>query len=65
MHKPESVVENLKHKIVWEFEIQTSHIISARRSDLVLINKKEITSQMDFVVPADHCCIPWWDQSQP
>ena len=38
MHNPESVVE--KHKILWDFEIQTVHLISARRPDLVIVNKK-------------------------
>ena len=38
MHKPESVLENETHKILWDFEIQTDHLIPARRPDLVLIN---------------------------
>ena len=40
MHKPESVIENETHKILWDFEIKTDHLIPARRPDLVLINKK-------------------------
>ena len=35
MHKPESVLENETHKILWDFEFQTSHLISARKPDLV------------------------------
>ena len=27
MHKPESVLENKVHKILWDFEIQTNHLI--------------------------------------
>ena len=55
MHKPESVLENETHKILWDFEIQTDHLITARRPDLVLINKKErICHLVDFSVPADH-----------
>ena len=54
-HKPESVLENETHKILWDFEIQTDHLITARRPDLVLINKKERTCHsVDFAVPADH-----------
>ena len=54
-HKPESVLENETHKILWDFEIQTDHLITARRPDLVLINKKKRTCQIvDFAVPADH-----------
>ena len=41
MNNPESVLENEMHKILWKFEIQTDHIISARRSDLVLVYKKK------------------------
>ena len=55
MHKPESVLENETHKILWDFEIQTDHLITARRPDLVLINKKKRTCHIvDFAVPADH-----------
>ena len=56
MHKPESVQENIKkYKIVWDFEI---HLISTRRPDLAIVNKKkkkERTSRkVNFAVPADH-----------
>ena len=40
MHKPESVLENETHTIVWDFEIQTDRLISARRSDIVIVIKK-------------------------
>ena len=30
MHKPESVLENKTHKILWDFEVQTDHLIPAR-----------------------------------
>ena len=52
MRKPDSVVENKTHKLLWEFEIQTDHLISARRPDLVVIKKR--TCQIaDFSIPAD------------
>ena len=38
MHNPESVLENETHKLVWDFDIQTDHLISARRPDLIIIN---------------------------
>ena len=45
----------MRHKILWEFEIQTDHLIPARRRDLMLINKKKKTChQVDFAVPSDH-----------
>ena len=55
MHKPESILENETHKILWDFDVQTDHQIPARRPDLVLIDKKRNTCHlMDFAVPADH-----------
>ena len=39
-HSPARLFENETHKILWDFDIQTDHLISARRSDLILINKK-------------------------
>ena len=35
MHNPASVLENETHKLCWDFEIQTDHLISARRPDLI------------------------------
>ena len=39
---------------MWDFSIQTDHVIEARRPDLVLIDKKErICKVIDFAVPGD------------
>ena len=38
MHNPAFVLENDRHKLLWDFEIQTDHVISARRPDLVIIH---------------------------
>ena len=56
MYKPVSVSEKEMHKILWGFEIQTDHLISTRRPDLVIINKKKERTYrlIDFAVPADH-----------
>ena len=55
MHNPESVLENDTHKLLWDFEIQTDHLISARWPDLIIINKKERTCRIvDFTFSADH-----------
>ena len=40
MHNPASVLENNTHKLLWDFDIQTDHLISARRPDLIIIKKK-------------------------
>ena len=36
---PVSFLENKMHKIIWDFEIPTNHLISARRPDLVIITR--------------------------
>ena len=57
MHNPAPVLENATHKILWDFNIQTDHLISARRPDLIIINnnkKKRTYKIVDFAVPADH-----------
>ena len=41
MHKPEFIQENDLHKILWDFEKQTGHLILARRPDLVIVKKKK------------------------
>ena len=63
MHNPVSVLENETHKLLWDFDIQTDHLISARRPDLIINNNKKERKKrkklrtwkiVDFVVPADH-----------
>ena len=51
MHKPERVQENEKYKILWNFEIQAEHLITARRPELVIINKKRKSFYLeDFAI---------------
>ena len=40
MHNPAPVPENDSHKLLWDFNIQTDHLIRTRRPDLIIINKK-------------------------
>ncbi len=55
MYNPISVLENDTHKLLWDFETQTDHLISASRPDLIIINKNVRTCRIvDFAVPADH-----------
>ena len=55
MHYPAPVLENDTHKLPWDFDIQTDHLISARRPDLIIINKKKKTCKIvDFADPADY-----------
>ena len=36
-HQPEIVLESNDYKLLWDYNIQTDHQISARRPDLVVI----------------------------
>ena len=56
MHNPAPVLENPTHKLLWDFDIQADHLISARRPDLLVINKKKkrTCKIVDFAVPDDH-----------
>ena len=40
-HKPAKVVENGRVKILWDFNIQTDHVIQHRRPDIVVLYKIE------------------------
>ena len=54
MHKPAPVPENDTYKLLWDFNIHSDHLISARRPDLIIIiKKKRIFKIVDFAVPAD------------
>ena len=41
IHNPASVLQNDKYKLQTDFDIQTDHLISARRLYLFIINKKK------------------------
>ena len=51
MHNPAPVQENDMHKLLWDFNIQTDHLIPARRPDLITTTKKKDNFQ-NF----RHCC---------
>ena len=53
MQNPASVQENDTHKLQWDFDIQTDHLISARRPYLIIINKKENLQNCGI------CCLDW------
>ena len=55
MHKSAPVLENNTHKLLWDFDIHTVHLISTRRPDLITINRKKRTWEIvDFAIQADH-----------
>ena len=41
MHNPAPVLENDTHKLLCDFDIHTDDLISARRPDVIIINKKK------------------------
>ena len=59
IHNPTSVLKNDTHKLLRDFDIQTDHLISTRRPDIIIINKwkkekrKKTCKIVDFAVPAD------------
>ena len=58
MHNPAPVQENATHKLLWDFNIHTDHLIPARRPDLIKINQKKENLQ--------NCrlCSPGWPQNK-
>ena len=49
------ITNNNNKKILWDFDIHTDHLISARRPDLIIINQRKWTCKIvDFSVPADN-----------
>ena len=55
MNNPAAVQENDTGKLLWDFNIQTDHLIPAKRPYLIIINKrKRICKIFDFAVPGDH-----------
>ena len=53
MHNPVPVLENDTHKLLWDFDIETDHLISTKRPDLYQ-QKKKICKIVDFTIPAEH-----------
>ena len=52
-HEPEGALENKDYKILWDFSIQTDHVIEAWRPDLAVVNKERGCKIIDFAVPGD------------
>ena len=53
--KSNFALENHTQKILWNFEIQTSHSISVWMPEVMLINKKKTSRLVIFAAPTDHC----------
>ena len=59
MHNPAPVLENDTYKLLWDFDIYTDHLISARKPDLIIINsskkKKENLQNCDHRINLKEC----------
>ena len=54
MHNPAPVLENATHKLLWD--LQTDHLIPARRPDLIIINKKKKKEKKENLQNSRLCC---------
>ena len=56
MHNTALVLDNITYKLLWDVDIETEHLISVGRPDLIIIYQKDkiICKIVDFAVPADH-----------
>ena len=45
MHKSKPILENETNNILWDFGMQTEHLILASWPELVIINKKRETAE--------------------
>ena len=57
MHNPASVLEDDTHKLLWDFDTQTDHLISATRPDNIIIHKKDNLQNRGL-------CCPSWPQNK-
>ena len=66
MHSLKFFLENEMHKVLLDFEIQTDHLISARRPDLILVNKKKKKKKKKKKENLPNCglCCPGLPQSK-
>ena len=55
MHNAVVVLENDTHKLLWDFELQTDHLIWPARPKLITINKKKVNLQNCGL-----CCRGWF-----
>ena len=64
VYDPESILENKTQKILLDFEIQTDHLILARRQDQVIVNKKKKKKEEKLSNRVLILCGSGWPQSK-
>ena len=50
MHNPAPVLENDTQRLLWDFDIQMDHLISARRPDVIIINKERKSAKLSTLL---------------
>ena len=60
MHNQSSFLENVMHKLLWNFEIQTDHEILARRPDLIIIKKKKKEKKRIIIIKEERELVWFW-----
>ena len=63
MRNPESILKNEMPKLLYYFDIQTDHLFTARRPDLVIVSKKEKKKKRENL-PNGGLCRPGGPQSE-
>ena len=54
LHNPQTVSENVNHKLIWDMNIQCENVMVERRPDIVIVNKMEKTAIIIYVaIPVD------------
>ena len=59
MHNPAPALGNDTHKLLWDFDMHTVHLISASRPHLIIINKKKRENLKNC-----RLCCPGWQQNK-
>ena len=58
LHNPQTVSENVNHKLIWDMNIQCDNVIVERRPDIAIVNKMEKTAvTIDVAIPGDKTII--------
>ena len=54
LHNPQTVSENINHKLIWDMNVQCDNVIVEWRPDSVIVNKMEKTTIIiDVAIPRD------------
>lgn len=63
--RPESVMENEHHKLLWDMSIQTDRAVEANRPDMVWVDKKlKRAFIIDMAVPLDKNVVSTWAEKK-